>query len=566
MDTYTHYYGSSSSSGTTSTSSTLSGITSTWFKNLRSSSGTVTFTANWTAKTYTVYAYPNGGAYPGTPGDGWSWDLPNKTGAYVQKDVTYDSSYGVMPQTPYRSGYTLVGWFTAESGGTQVTASTKVTTAENHNIYAHWTRDTYQLSVVYGTGIGYIQYTKSSYLDYKTITPGSPVALEVDEEYLFYAIPSTGYKFSSWSGWFSSTTNPKNYTESSTTARTLTASATAITYTVAYNGNGATGGSTASSTHTYGTAKALTANGFTKTGYSFAGWATTASGSVKYADKASATNLASTQGATVTLYAQWSAIFTTSGSTITGLTDSGKLLSSITIPSSIDGTTITKIGDSAFTSCSNLENVTFAGDSAITYVGYGAFSGCSNLKTVILPNSVTTMKSGVFSACTNLAFVYIPVSATDVGGSAFYNSGSVTVYCGAFSTSGWSSGWDDNASVRMYCGVSLTNDSSNPWAMDGESFVSTNHASSSSSTFTLTVSKAYTIRISYKTSSESSYDKLTIKHGSTTVGTYSGTTQTDYTTLSDITLSAGDTITFTYSKDGSIDKGDDCAWFKWEIV
>lgn len=56
---------------------------------------------------------------------------------------------------------------------------------------------------------------------------------------------------------------------------------------------------------TYGTAKNLTANGFSKTGYSFAGWATSASGSVAYKDKASVNNLTKTDGTTVTLYAKW---------------------------------------------------------------------------------------------------------------------------------------------------------------------------------------------------------------------------------------------------------------------
>ena len=47
-----------------------------------------------------------------------------------------------------------------------------------------------------------------------------------------------------------------------------------ITYTIKYNGNGATSGSTADSDHTYDEEKELTANGFSRTGYNFAGWAT----------------------------------------------------------------------------------------------------------------------------------------------------------------------------------------------------------------------------------------------------------------------------------------------------
>ena len=79
----------------------------------------------------------------------------------------------------------------------------------------------------------------------------------------------------------------------------------ANTYTVNYNGNGNTGGSTASSSHTYGTSKALTSNGFTKTGYAFKGWATSAGGSVAYTNGQSVLNLTTENEGTVTLYAVW---------------------------------------------------------------------------------------------------------------------------------------------------------------------------------------------------------------------------------------------------------------------
>ena len=79
------------------------------------------------------------------------------------------------------------------------------------------------------------------------------------------------------------------------------------TYTIKYNGNGSTGGSTANSTHTYGVAKELTANGYTKTGYTFAGWATSANGAVVYKDKQSVTSLTAENGATIELFAKWTA-------------------------------------------------------------------------------------------------------------------------------------------------------------------------------------------------------------------------------------------------------------------
>jgi len=72
-----------------------------------------------------------------------------------------------------------------------------------------------------------------------------------------------------------------------------------IQYTVTFDGNTNTGGSTASETH--GATTALTANGFTKTGYAFNGWNTAANGSgTAYANTA---NYAFT--ASITLYAQW---------------------------------------------------------------------------------------------------------------------------------------------------------------------------------------------------------------------------------------------------------------------
>ena len=80
----------------------------------------------------------------------------------------------------------------------------------------------------------------------------------------------------------------------------------ANTYTVKYNGNGENSGTTPSSSHTYDTAKNLTANGYVKNGYQFVGWNTQANGSgTSYSDKQSVKNLTATNGGVVTLYAQW---------------------------------------------------------------------------------------------------------------------------------------------------------------------------------------------------------------------------------------------------------------------
>ena len=82
------------------------------------------------------------------------------------------------------------------------------------------------------------------------------------------------------------------------------------TYTVRFNKNSdGASGTMADQAFTYGTAQNLTANAFTApTGYSFAGWSTTANGAVAYTDGQSVNNLTATNGATVDLYAQWTPI------------------------------------------------------------------------------------------------------------------------------------------------------------------------------------------------------------------------------------------------------------------
>ena len=108
----------------------------------------------------------------------------------------------------------------------------------------------------------------------------------------------TGFTFSGWS--------PS--VVAATANATYTAQFTENKYTIAFNGNGNTGGSMTSMTNIgYDDSTTLTANAFTKTGYTFAGWATSASGSVVYSDKASVSKLTATNNATVTLYAKWTA-------------------------------------------------------------------------------------------------------------------------------------------------------------------------------------------------------------------------------------------------------------------
>ncbi|MCL1920354.1 MAG: InlB B-repeat-containing protein [Kiritimatiellaeota bacterium] len=204
----------------------------------------------------------------------------------------------ILPATnPASSGYTFAGWFTAASGGTQVTTNTVVTQTTAHTLYAHWTPNTY--TVTYNGNGADGGSTANSYHTYGIASP-----------LMLNGFFRTGYTFAGWTNSVGTTTysNGANVSNLSSTPNgtvTLHAKWTPITYTVAYNGNGNTGGSMSSTSHTYGTPANLRPNGFTKTGHTFAGWAETASDAVVFTNGESVLNLTSTQGAVVTNFAKW---------------------------------------------------------------------------------------------------------------------------------------------------------------------------------------------------------------------------------------------------------------------
>jgi len=134
------------------------------------------------------------------------------------KSVTYNSTYGNLP-TPTRHGYDFAGWYTSESGGTKITSTSTVTTANNHTLYAHWTAKNYTVTVNKGTGI-------STVTGGGTYSYGSSVTIN--------ATPSSGYSWSSWSGTHSTTTQQYTFLMPAYNV-TDTASATVNSYTFDLN-------------------------------------------------------------------------------------------------------------------------------------------------------------------------------------------------------------------------------------------------------------------------------------------------------------------------------------------
>ncbi|MDP4178717.1 MAG: leucine-rich repeat protein, partial [Bacillota bacterium] len=89
----------------------------------------------------------------------------------------------------------------------------------------------------------------------------------------------------------------------------------------------------------------------------------------------------------------------------------------VTIPSNIDGYTVTGIGNYAFHSRASLTSITIP--SSVTSIDTGAFGMCTNLKNIIIPNSVTSIADFTFSECTSLTSITIPNSVTSIGSEAF---------------------------------------------------------------------------------------------------------------------------------------------------
>ncbi len=87
-----------------------------------------TLYAHWTANSYTVSFNANGGSVDTS-----------------SKDVTYDGTYGTLP-TPTKAGYHFEGWYTAVSGGTEITSSSKVKITSKQTLYARWTEADYTVA------------------------------------------------------------------------------------------------------------------------------------------------------------------------------------------------------------------------------------------------------------------------------------------------------------------------------------------------------------------------------------------------------------------------------------
>ncbi len=264
-----------------------------------------------------------------------TFNFNDGTGKTDQYPVTYGSTdyFEVYWLYPARSGYVFDGWYTAATGGTQVygrngyclpgaywNSSNQWIGTKDLTVYAHWiptykvTLDHQNATTAGTAAYWYIHNTVYDGVYYYT-DAACTAALA---NHTITKPTKTGYIFGGY--YTEKDGNGTQYVDANGVCVnnryqiagdvTLYAKWTPITYTVEYDGNPSHDGATAASSHTYDEKKALTPNGYQRSGYKFAGWNTKADGSGKhYADQESVKNLTDINNATVTLYAQWKPIY-----------------------------------------------------------------------------------------------------------------------------------------------------------------------------------------------------------------------------------------------------------------
>lgn len=249
--TFTGWY-TSSTGGTQVTSSTT-----------YTTAGSTTYYARWTAKSHTI-----------------TWDLGDG------KTETTSQAYGeklTLPATPTRAGYTFAGWYTASTGGAQVTASTTYTTAGATTYYARWTAKSY--TITWDLGDGKTETTQQTY-GAKLVLPEEP--------------SRSGYTFA---GWYTSSTGGSQVTSSTTYttagASTYYARWTSKSYIITWD---LSDGRTETTNQTYG-AKLVLPDEPSRSGYTFDGWYTSSTGGTEVTE-----DTVYTADGPSTYYARWTKV------------------------------------------------------------------------------------------------------------------------------------------------------------------------------------------------------------------------------------------------------------------
>lgn len=230
--------------------------------------------------------YPNDGTWNGSSNNQSFSQVPTSTRTVAD---------------PTRTGWNFLKWIKGGGGSFNYTSKVFTYGGSNGTLTANWEHVPYTLT------------TEVLPLDAGTITSGDTLYYQDTKQLTTTANSIVGYNVI-FSGWqlTGGSVNPNNTTTTTFTMGNGDATVTALfnkvpnTYTVVFNGNSATSGSTSSQTFTYDEAQNLTQNGFEKTDYSFIGWNTKSDNTgTTYTNGQSVINLISEDNGIFNLYAIW---------------------------------------------------------------------------------------------------------------------------------------------------------------------------------------------------------------------------------------------------------------------
>lgn len=288
--------------------------------------------------------------------------------------------------------------------------------------------------------------TGFEFLNWNTVADGSGTAYADSAEFIFNADTTL---HAQWKEKKAAPSNPENPAQPQNPTKPQqpqipeTPSTPKTTYTVIFDANGGNG-TIASISVEEGSEITLPENTFTKTGYSFAGWATSADGNVSYSDKAKISITGN-----ITLYAKWTVVAENAVNAINSL-PTGEHKIAVTgqmTKDNLNGVIAAIKGNSngakvyldlggitvdfydwqrcKFADCENLIGIVIPAiespdkNNPIILIPDLMFEGCKNLKTVIILNSSGEYKIITFKDCTSLEYVEIPTSIVCIYGDAF---------------------------------------------------------------------------------------------------------------------------------------------------
>ena len=208
-----------------------------------------------------------------------------------------------------RTGYTFRGWGDSASAasvrqpGVVVTgADLGATTSGVVTLYANWTPVTYSIQFSKGEGTS-------------GTMPNMALTYDVTTNLPLCAFSRTGYTFNGWKATVGGSV--RTYADGAEVSNLASAQDALLefeaqwlenSYSVKFDSNGGQG-AMSDQGFTYSEEKQLSANAFTRDGYSFAKWTEQADGSgASYTNRQTVSRLVAENGGTLDLYAQWSAI------------------------------------------------------------------------------------------------------------------------------------------------------------------------------------------------------------------------------------------------------------------